>query len=96
MLRLTGGLSYSVVSTQFLDFSASRGNDLRNAGLEGGCKWCLCSSRWMEAFEAWKDGAIGIEAVPKVDLSATEDTALRTVDLKDLQKFAIEDKKGEL
>lgn len=65
-------------------------------GLDEGCKWCLCSSRWKEAFDAWKDGIIGIEAVPKLDLTATEDTALRKIDMDDLKKFAIEDKKGEL
>ena len=29
------------VSDKFLDFTASRGNDLRSAGLTAGCKWCL-------------------------------------------------------
>lgn len=85
-----------IVSTQFLDFSASRGNDLRLAGLDDGCKWCLCAGRWKESFDAWKDGVIGKEAVPKIDLSATEDTALRKIDLADLKQFAIEEKKQEL
>lgn len=34
------------VSEEFLTFSASRGNDLRSIGLKGGCKWCLCVSRY--------------------------------------------------
>lgn len=42
----------AVVSDKFLDFTASRGNDLRMAGLTGGCKWCLCASRWKEALDA--------------------------------------------
>lgn len=35
------------VTDEFLDFSASRGNDLRKGiqGMKGGCKWCLCVSR---------------------------------------------------
>ena len=37
------------VTEEFLDFTASRGNDLRIAGLKGGCRWCLCASRWYEA-----------------------------------------------
>lgn len=86
-----------IVSEQFLDFSASRGNDLRTVGLKQDCKWCLCSSRWLEAFDAWKDGIIPETAVPKVDLSATEDTTLKKIDLKDLQRFAVpSDGKAEL
>lgn len=77
-----------IVSEQFLDFSASRGNDLRVVGLKEGCRWCLCVSRWREAFDAHKEGLIGKDAVPKVMLAATEDTALKKVDLKELQQFA--------
>lgn len=46
--------STGVVTNEFLDFSASRGNDLRSIGLTGGCKWCLCTNRWKEAFDARK------------------------------------------
>jgi uncharacterized protein len=81
-----------IVSEKFLDFTASQGNDLRVAGLEGGCKWCLCTSRWLEALQAYKDGRIEKEAVPKVVLEATEDSALRKVDLETLREFGV---KGE-
>lgn len=48
-------LGAAIVTEQFLDFSASRGNDLRKqAGLKGGQKWCLCANRWKEAFDARK------------------------------------------
>ena len=83
-----------IVSEEFLDFTASQGNDLRVAGLEGGCKWCLCTSRWFEAFSAYKDGRIGKEAVPKVQLSATEDSALRKVDLDTFKQFAADESNG--
>ncbi|KAL0264325.1 hypothetical protein SLS55_000273 [Diplodia seriata] len=43
------------VTDEFLEFSASRGNDLRTVGLAGGCKWCLCASRWKEALDARKN-----------------------------------------
>ncbi|KAL8943351.1 MAG: hypothetical protein Q9216_001126 [Gyalolechia sp. 2 TL-2023] len=43
-----------VLTKEFLDFSASRGNNLRSIGLEPGCKWCLCTARWREAMEAAK------------------------------------------
>lgn len=51
------------VSDEFLKFSADRGNDLRQIGLKGGCKWCLCVSRWKEAFDA--RGKEGDKIVPK-------------------------------
>jgi uncharacterized protein len=76
-----------VVSEEFLDFTASQGNDLRVAGLTGGCKWCLCTSRWFEAFQAYKDGRISEKAVPRVVLEATEDSALRKVDLDVFKQF---------
>ena len=45
----------AVVTDEFLDFSASRGNDLRQIpGMKGGCKWCLCTNRWKEAVDARK------------------------------------------
>lgn len=80
-----------VVSEKFLDFTADQGNDLRVAGLSEGCKWCLCTSRWLEAFQAYKDGRITKDAVPKVQLSATDDSALRKVDLDDLKAFAVKE-----
>lgn len=43
-----------VLTREFLDFSASRGNNLRTIGLEPGCKWCLCTARWKEAANARK------------------------------------------
>ncbi|KAI9837115.1 MAG: hypothetical protein M1819_000766 [Sarea resinae] len=77
-----------VVSDEFLDFSASRGNDLRQAGLVGGCKWCLCASRWKEAFDARKDDKDPI--VPIVFLHATHEKALEKLQMSDLKKFAAE------
>ena len=79
------------MSEKFLDFSAEQGNDLRVAGLTEGCKWCLCTSRWLEAFQAFKDGKIDRDAVPKVNLGATEDSALRKVELEDLREFAVKE-----
>lgn len=43
-----------LLTKEFLDFTASRGNNLRSIGLEPGCKWCLCTARWKEAMEAAK------------------------------------------
>ncbi|KAF2148352.1 hypothetical protein K461DRAFT_233082 [Myriangium duriaei CBS 260.36] len=76
------------VSDAFLDFSAARGNDLRTVGLKGGCKWCLCASRWLEAYEA--RGKEGEGIVPKIFLNATNETALKKIDLETLKKYAVD------
>ncbi|KAG9102422.1 hypothetical protein FS749_000012 [Ceratobasidium sp. UAMH 11750] len=61
----------AVVSDSFLDFSASRGNDLATPrppsfeGLTEGCRWCLCVSRWKEALLAYRAGDIRRDAVPR-------------------------------
>lgn len=78
----------AVVSDEFLDFSASRGNDLRSVGLTGGCKWCLCVSRWKEAFDA-RSGE-NDPKVPKVYLSRTNERALEGVKMEELEKFALD------
>ncbi|KAH7086076.1 hypothetical protein BKA63DRAFT_501036 [Paraphoma chrysanthemicola] len=77
-----------IVTNEFLDFSAARGNDLRQAGLTDGCKWCLCVSRWKEAFEA-RTGDDD-KKVPKIVLKATNERALEGIKLEDLKKFAVD------
>lgn len=77
------------VTEEFLDFTARQGNDLRGiGGMKGGCKWCLCASRWLEAFEA--RGREGDKIVPKVFLNATNEKALQKVELEDLKAFAVD------
>jgi len=78
-----------VVTNEFLEFSASRGNDLSTPrpemgfpGLEEGDKWCLCALRWKEALEA------GV--APQVDLSATHVSALEHISLSDLKAHSID------
>ena len=50
------------MNKNFLDFTEKRGNDLRSVVKEGD-KWCLCESRYYEAYLAVKH--------PKVDENAT-------------------------
>ena len=76
-----------VLTDEFLTFSKSVGNDLSTpmpqhgfAGLNGGDQWCLCASRWQEAFEAG--------AAPKVRLASTHISALEYCNLTDLQAHA--------
>lgn len=75
-------------SEEFLEFSASVGNDLSTPmpeykfpGIKPGDHWCLCARRWQEAFEAGH--------APSVDLEATHMAALEYVDLKHLKLHAL-------
>ena len=73
------------VTAEFLDFSRSHGNDLMTPrpgssfpGLQPGDKWCLCATRWLEAFHA------GL--APPVFLEATHSKALEMITLTQLQQ----------
>ncbi|HEX8465274.1 MAG TPA: DUF2237 domain-containing protein [Abditibacterium sp.] len=77
----------AVMTDEFLQFSKRRGNDLITPllvygfpGLKAGDRWCLCVSRWKEAFEA------GV--APRVVLDATHLSALEWVSLDDLKAHA--------
>jgi uncharacterized protein (DUF2237 family) len=50
-------------------------------GLKAGDHWCLCASRWQQAFEAGH--------APKVNLNATHLHTLEFVNLADLERFAV-------
>lgn len=80
----------ATVTNEFLDFSASRGNNLRSIGLTGGCKWCLCAGRWKEAleFSRSEEGKGKPRVVPKVKLDATHERALDVLKMEDLKAFS--------
>jgi uncharacterized protein (DUF2237 family) len=76
-----------VTTAAFLAFSKADGNDLSTpmpqygfAGLVPGDRWCLCASRWKDAFDAG--------AAPQVVLEATHAATLRIVPLDTLKKHA--------
>ena len=77
-----------IVATQeFLEFSKNMGNDLSTPrpelmfpGVQPGEHWCLCASRWLEAWKAGK--------APKVVLEATHERTLDFIDLDELVKWA--------
>ncbi len=80
-------------TTAFLEFSKAAGNDLSTPhpewqfpGLKDGDRWCLCASRWQQAFEHG--------SAPDVFLEATHMATLEFVDLKDLQEHAVKNQKG--
>jgi uncharacterized protein (DUF2237 family) len=77
------------VTREFLEFSASRGNDLGTPmpaygfpGLKPGDRWCLCATRWREALK--------FGTAPQVILTATHERTLDYVSLEDLKKFALD------
>lgn len=76
------------VTQEFLDFSRKSGNDLstprpefRFSGLKPGDRWCLCATRWLEAYRAG--------AAPGVVLAATHRAALDIVPLEVLREYAL-------
>jgi uncharacterized protein (DUF2237 family) len=77
----------AVMTAEFLEFSRAAGNDLSTPmpdhgfpGLVPGDRWCLCASRWVEAFDAG--------AAPRVVLEATHACVLEWVSLADLRAHA--------
>lgn len=76
----------AVMTSDFLAFSTSRGNDLstprpewRFPGLRHGDQWCLCANRWREAYAA------GV--APTVVLESTNQKVLELVSLEVLSGF---------
>jgi uncharacterized protein len=77
------------VTAEFLEFSQSMGNDLSTpmpahgfSGLVPGDRWCLCASRWLEAWEA------GV--APPVFLAGTHEATLGVMPLELLLDHAID------
>jgi uncharacterized protein (DUF2237 family) len=77
------------MTEEFLTFSRAAGNDLSTPmpqygfpGLVPGDCWCLCASRWKEAFDA------GV--APPVRLAATHQYALEFVTMAELQAHSSE------
>ena len=75
----------AVLTDAFLKYSKEQGNDLITPfpaygfpGLKANDKWCLCASRWKEAFDA------GV--APPVILEATHEKALEFATLEQLRK----------
>ena len=79
----------SQVTDEFLNFTKNRGNDLSTPslshdfpGLKAGDRWCLCASRWKEAFDH------GV--APPVVLSATSEAVLEHISLDEILSHAVE------
>ena len=79
----------ALMTKDFLEFSKSKGNDLSTPrpefnfpGLNEGDAWCLCSMRWLEAYQH--------ASAPKLYLRRTHQEALSVIDLDILQNFALD------
>jgi uncharacterized protein len=77
----------AIMTTEFLEFSRSMGNDLMRAqpevgfpGLFAGDQWCLCALRWEQAYRVGK--------APRVVLESTNIRVLDVVDLAALKQHA--------
>lgn len=77
----------AVMTAEFLEFSKERGNDLMTPiqaysfpGLKPGDKWCLCATRWMEAYEE------GV--APMIIPEATHEKTLDYIVLGELVKYS--------
>jgi len=73
----------ALMTAEFLEFSKLSGNDLSTprpewgfAGLQPGDRWCVCATRWLEAYRA------GVPA--PVILGATHERALEVVPIEAL------------
>ncbi len=78
----------AVMTEAFLQFSKSCGNDLSTprpeygfVGLVAGNRWCLCVTRWREAWLA--------KCAPQVVLASSHEAALDVVTLEALQAHAL-------
>jgi len=76
----------AIVTNEFLEYSKSMGNDLTMdypaygfKGLVEGDKWCLCVSRWMEAYQD--------NVAPPIILKSTHIKTLEYISLDELMKF---------
>ena len=75
----------ATLTEEFLEFSKAQGNDLITPmpqhnfpGLKAGDCWCLCASRWKEAYDA------GV--APPVNLNATHEKALEFATINELKQ----------
>ena len=79
----------ALMTDEFLEYSATAGNDLSTPrpefnfpGLVAGNRWCLCAMRWEQAYRVGK--------APKLYLKATNIVTLRAIPLEILKPYALD------
>ena len=82
----------SIMTEDFLNYSKSIGNDLSTPipeynfkGLKEGDHWCLCASRWKQAYENGK--------APKIILQSTNIHTLSLISIELLRKYGSTNKR---
>ena len=77
------------MTSEFLEFSRSKGNDLSTPhpeagfpGLRQGDCWCICALRWLEAYDN--------KIAPPVRLQATNEKVLEVITLDLLKSYALD------
>ncbi|NQZ54122.1 MAG: DUF2237 domain-containing protein [Piscirickettsiaceae bacterium] len=77
------------VTTDFLEYSRFKGNDLSTPmlefnfpGLRPGDRWCLCAQRWLEAYQQGM--------APKIHLIRTHQKALEIIPIEVLKMYAVD------
>lgn len=78
----------AIMTAEFLAFSKAAGNDLSTPrpefgfnGLKPGDQWCLCASRFVEAYQEGK--------APRVRLQSTHRKALEIVPMEALREMSV-------
>lgn len=78
-----------VITTEFLEYSRFKGNDLTTPvpeqdfpGLKAGDRWCLCALRWLEAYQ--------YDMAPKVILAGTHKRATDIIPLELLKLHSVD------
>jgi len=78
-----------LMTDEFLRFSKEAGNDLSTPnpmfgfrGLRSGDRWCLCLSRWVEAYN--------VGMAPRIYLAGTHVSVLEHIEMEVLRKYAID------
>lgn len=78
----------AIMTAEFLAFSKAAGNDLSTPrpefgfnGLKPGDQWCLCASRFVEAYREGK--------APRVRLQSTHRKALEIVPMEALREMSV-------
>ncbi len=78
----------AIMTAEFLAFSKDAGNDLSTPrpeflfnGLKPGDQWCLCASRFVEAYREGK--------APRVRLQSTHRKALEVVPMEALREMSV-------
>ena len=79
----------AVMTDEFLAYTKAQGNDLSTpmpqygfVGLKAGDAWCLCASRWVEAYHDGK--------APKLKLKSCHAVLLESLPLDALKTFAVD------